>query len=975
MGLHLSSFNRKAGLLFSVFSIFCFFYTVTGFSKDRYVDSDKLTKQKIKLDISDEDLKKLSPEVKEKIIPWIEQYMEKYVSIPDELPDLTFDPAEDTQIIETTDLFKQPTDDEISRLPVVGHRLDDEQLKSVWDTAEFVIPSVDYPGQYHVWRIKAYILKGQKEIRVTLGKHMANARRHIAISFPETFLSNDSNAYSFRRALHNLYHGLKAAASLLVGVAEEGPKYFPDQVEKLINSEIRKHVVEKNSKGTDGKPSLDLRLYDNELMEKALPILSRIESEKLGDRFDQDKYYEEILNSKELEELSSGLGLLLVNHGRMLEVVYEKERALAAKNEQFLKTKTQELTEKYQFSEDEAFKRARVLASKKYQSQKYETYMEVIAELNEMGLTQEAILVSDEVAYLKDNEQKLKIKIESEKNPNKGWEWNYNYWLPSQYKVVPFDKDEPSYGSELKKYRVVEVNTSRFGWRLWNWAVHTGYVWNNGLQWLIMQNFWSGPLGLKSLFEKEAFAYDWTVSESNEKVLDTQNLRGTLRSRIRAVLDLRQNEWQKFKDDDGGGLPNWVKRIGVHAKADLVYGFIYPTGLILGQPTLTALNAVLSTAAVATSVVWAPLYSTLAWGLHAAIYDPLGTAYGYPTAKDERMPMRVLPLVSALVYRGVGTVAQTGASLFKALFHPLSSLAHVVVGAARTGLRQAWDHVTYPLIVKRIKVPRRSETFGMERVAGPGSSAKFFYQVDPNLGALMVQASAEKAELDAFRSEAKGVLDQPARRFQSNIGSAMELLLGASASPASLALKEMEEARQKGHKFLDNELDAYTRLYDRLLTVPIDRVLDNSFEGREIEVRATKENLELMLKQGAALLESYYSKTQPSWSSKAIDAFWLGYSLKKGDWVGLAKWHYSKVFGSGFLKPLEETDKTLRVEVEHARLDDLIGDVIKGVPTKSEDLERYKVTLEEESVEELEGPRQPRSSDICNTQLVREVIK
>lgn len=59
------------------------------------------------------------------------------------------------------ELFKIPAEDDLHSVAVGEdgnkRKLNDNQLAQIWDKAEFTVPSINYPGQFHTWKLSSLI--------------------------------------------------------------------------------------------------------------------------------------------------------------------------------------------------------------------------------------------------------------------------------------------------------------------------------------------------------------------------------------------------------------------------------------------------------------------------------------------------------------------------------------------------------------------------------------------------------------------------------------------------------------------------------------------------------------------------------------------------------------------------------------------------------------------------------------------------
>ncbi len=93
----------------------------------------------------------------------------------------------------------------------------------------------------------------------------------------------------------------------------------------------------------------------------------------------------------------------------------------------------------------------------------------------------------------------------------------------------------------------------------------------------------------------------------------------------------------------------------------------------------------------------------------------------------------------------------------------------LVAGYVRFGLRSAWDAALFHILIKRFARIPSVDSFVARRIAGPGLSSKYFYQIKPEQALLLLERKIELDELDQFEKKTLTEIDAPLRQFEQKI--------------------------------------------------------------------------------------------------------------------------------------------------------------------------------------------------------------
>ncbi|XP_039440636.1 uncharacterized protein LOC120421483 isoform X2 [Culex pipiens pallens] len=213
--------------------------------------------------------------------------------------------------INLRDLFIAPPFDELDAVAADGsgepRLLNNNQLRSLRERGEFEVPSLNFPGQMHRWRLSQLLQKGSERTRDSLLGDLAISARFLVITAMGRLFGN---FFSVAHAARALLHGLIKLIDMIVGVPsllahnldnkikEERCRFlvaelvcrneFEDCMDALcgyVRHQLRRATMEKfdvNCQQAQPVPYLyvtpkgqdiDLRLFSKDIMRKALPIL------------------------------------------------------------------------------------------------------------------------------------------------------------------------------------------------------------------------------------------------------------------------------------------------------------------------------------------------------------------------------------------------------------------------------------------------------------------------------------------------------------------------------------------------------------------------------------------------------------------------------------------------------------------------------------------------------------------------------
>lgn len=935
------------------FASFCSFIVVISFAVSALAEPP--TREGVMISVSESELANLSPSARatfDLVKAQLEQRLFQFAGFDVKIPESAFD-SNATQLVGLRDLYQAPTNQELPSLS--GTRLTSNQVNSIQKEGTFVVPSQEYPGQFHVWKVFVWVVMGSDRIHVILQDALSKSANQITIQIWNRL--NGSNPLSNASGLRNIFEGLKETVSLVVGLPHEHPLYSEDQVQEFVNAERKSYLL---NAFADAPAQLDLRMFNEKLMKpvsaRLVQIATEVESdavleaqlfeyaELLGpvlvqeglqegseafmnvlyQRLESRKreyFHERLLKDQTLESLSSGIAQRLVNQGKAAAIVQAEEALFQGDLQLEVVRITGSVKRKHSIrSQRESWLQAEV--AKRYEAAYRERiwpfYDTVVQKLRDQGLAQEAYLLNKDLEFLQTHEADLKKELTAETEADRDFVFSRSAWTRKGWTVERSNEDGKFRITAKDKKYVVDSGTT--GWRLRNiWERTAKYV-NNGLKTLIVDNLYNGGLGFRSLLAKEPFNTQWTVDSATGDFVQLDfGKTNTLRSRLQRLYQAKSDAWTAHERHQGGFFIGKVGK-AIHwawtfAIAELGYGGIAPAALRIGQPTLTLVNAAATTGLVASSIAWGPMSALLAAGVNASIFDFDGT-----TSNRFRSRLKLNNLFPAVqssvqVVKGVAQVVGSNISIPS---HAVAAGGVAAGGLVFAGARTVIDRAWIEIIKRYAAVPKENVKFLIQRISGPGLASNYFFQIQPNLALLSLLANLEKESLARSRAQIEGWIQEPLQVLQQE-WAGIALLNGTTLNRNAPVAKSFYEAADAQLKLVAQKFDPKDRFYSELLQ-----------GGQRSNIRLSAADLEVTLQQGASLSKNFFSKLFSKWGEEETKKFWKDKKLASGDWLGVTKFYLASAFGGSILTSLEMTDKNFIIEVANPSATDLVSGLLNA---------------------------------------------
>ncbi|KDR19062.1 hypothetical protein L798_06418, partial [Zootermopsis nevadensis] len=860
-------------------------------------------------------------------------------------------------------------------------KLSATQLESIRRWGEFEVESLNFTGQVHKWQLSQLLQKGTERSQESLLNDLALALRFIIVTAKGRL---SSHFFSLYEALRALLTGLLRLLDIIIGVPslqahnldakirEERCRYlvaelvcraeFEDSLEllcgfvrrQLHRATMEKFEVERESSHppvpvpylflTPKRVELDLRLFNRDIMRRALPILvaileretrgwflhfrerliSELRSQKLPDeeierevnqavmREYLQRVYTSILSHPDLVALGEGIPQLLVQQAQSVILMHravENVQRKLAKTKESLKQRIEYMYPVLSRIRPWMRNKLRSAESHFIEECQWSAHEEALALCSNQRLHQTVYFLNRDLTFMREREPVLLKELCKVKMPTRSFQWLTQIWFPSnwivrrnfqgQSEVIPTvqsatatsittPRSDPSQPVFLVEKEVVRTTTTR--WPMWRWINYCHRTWS--WTWNAMFFFgvvipWCSPVGLRALF----------CVEPPRK----SSLTPTLCSRLLALwrhISKSRTHFETKPDTGfiGKGMTRHINRLWNY----VVKGLLGTLGIILVFPLVCLVANCGSLAITATAILWMPVV-TLGLHLFMALICDL----------DSPNPSRnhYLVILEAILWNIViqGCVQPLAALFVAFVVCPVVSLVVLTVGVLRYWLRLLWDAAAFHMLIKkRGRVPA-SDSFVVKRIAGPGLASNYFYQIRPEQALAAFEAKMELDELAAYQHQMEMTILQPQKDFSQ--------FVEACFGPFSAQL-----AKVGPYRALEKEAhDLIGALHEKLERRRRD-LQTGLGVGVRSKIKLTTVELKIAIQQGALMLERFYPSHVLQRLMICEEDFWESKGLSVNDWAGLAGLMYADIFSLDFLTPLDDIDTKFRLE-PHQQVD------------------------------------------------------
>lgn len=896
------------------------------------------------------------------------------------------------------DLFIAPSFDELDAVAVNSkgeqRRLSGKQLTAVQERGEFEVESINFPGQVHRWRVSQLLQKGCARSRDALLDDLALALRFLIVTARARLFSH---FFSILESLRAVLTGLLKLLDIIIGVPslqahnldakirEERCRYlvaelvcrgeFEDSLEVLcgyVRKQLRRATMEKFEMERESSDppvpvpylfltpkdtELDLRLFNRDIMRKALPVLITIlEKETRGwflhfrerliselrnqkrpdDEIEQEvnqavmaeylhRVYANILTNPDIQVLGEGIAQLLVQQAQSVVLMHravENVRRKLAKIKENLKQQIELVHPVLSRIKPWVRDKLRKAESDFIDECRWSAHEEALALCAKQNLNQTVYFLHRDLSFMRDREPVLMKELRKVKTPTRCFQWLTQIWFPSnwiirrsfqgQSEVIPTvlsgtttsittPRSDPSQPVFLVEKEMIRTTTTRWPlWRCINYCYRTwSWTWNAMFFFGVVIP-WCSPVSLRALFYIEPFMPDLELSQVNgtlfpRKSSMTQTLCSRLLSLWRHISKSRTHfETRPDTGFIGKGFTRHVNRVWNY----LIKGLLGTTCIVIIFPLICLLVSICSLVITITAFAWMPVVTL---GLH------LFMALICDIDNPDQNQNRYLIILEAIVWNILiqGCLQPLLALIVAFVLCPVVSVTIFTIGFLRYWFRLVWDSAAFHFIIKkRGRIPA-SDSFVVKRVAGPGLASNYYFQIRAEQALAAFEAKMELDELQAYQHKIEETILQPQKEFRQ--------FVEACFGPFSAQL-----SKTGPYQSLEKEAqDLICALHEKLEKRRRDLQTGLGVNMRS-KIKLTTAELKIALHQASLMLERFYPNHVLQNLTMSEEDFWENKGLSVNDWTGLASLMYADIFSLDFLTPLDESDTKFKLEPHNA---------------------------------------------------------
>nr|XP_045593779.1 uncharacterized protein LOC123755315 isoform X1 [Procambarus clarkii] len=806
-------------------------------------------------------------------------------------------------------------------------RLNEYQLETLRRSGEFEVESLHFPGQTHRWQVSGWLQKGCEKAHNSLLDDIALALSLIVVTAKNRL---SSPLFSLSNSLHSVWQGILMLVDLALGIPwvqahnlearmkEERCSYLVQEltckdgdVEGLCSwmvQQIKRATREKFQLTDEKQPpvpyifntpqglELDLRLFNRELMKKALPVLvgilekeargwflhfrekviadlkaqnlSDYEVEKEGNRLVQEEYlgrvYTAILAHPALQELGESVPLLLINHAKAVLLMHRALDEVERIYEEGERSRREELKHTHSiFSRIEPWLADELSATHDTltEQHKWRPHEHALALCRQHDLQQHAYFLQRDLSFMREREPVLMKELKNLKVAMRVFQWRTQVWFPGNYVVsrsfqgeseiiptvlassptcITTPRTDPNHPVYLLEKQLIRTTSTR--WPFWRWFnfLHRSWAWTSNA--LFFFGVWlplCSPVSLRALLCRDPFMSDFELSQVNGTVCPSKaSLTPTLASRLHTLWRHISKSRTHFETTpDTGFIGKGVTRHMNRAWNYVMKGIVGTLLLTTVFPLICLLVSLGSMAIAVAAPLWVPACVLLTHVACIFIYDldsPTGMRKWSPILQAIGLYLVVLGVLQAIF-----------SFLTATLVCPILAAAVLLYGVVRRGLRHVWDAVMFHAVIKkRGRIPA-SDSFLVKRIAGPGLHNNFYYQISCEQALASFEARLEMDELAVYQHEMEAIIHKPLCVYTDFVQRCFGPFSGVIGRTGNYDRVERE-------------------VRDLILTLQekIDRRRRDLVLGLPISVRSkiklTTRELKLALKQATIMLEDFY---------------------------------------------------------------------------------------------------------------------
>ncbi|UJR35359.1 hypothetical protein I4U23_028116 [Adineta vaga] len=642
-----------------------------------------------------------------------------------------------------------------------------------------------------------------------------------------------------------------------------------------------------------------------------------------------------IEQSTELEQLSPGLGRLLVAHARSILIMQSVVRKLTEDLEKHLKTIKEKLIRDHPIKSKIRRWMERQLFDEKVsyiQQHEWDAHQLSIDQCKALGNHQAAYFIQRDLAFRQDHESILRLNLKSPQEPTRTIHCSRSIWLPKNWIVertyplpierLPTQFAKYTYSAEEEERRtrllrsdpdanyalrrtIIYSTTTKYPFWRWKLLALRAYCWlSNTIYLLCLVVPFSSPFSFRALFSIKPFQPNYELNKKDLKLHeDPHSKTQTFVSRLVALWNhVRQSRRNFEAIPDRGFLGKNMQRMFNRFWNYVAKGFIGTVAICVVYPVTCLIVPIVSFTLGVLSPIWMPILTLLFHVLQLIFYDANSAGeYG----------RKLFCLINIIMtdFLCCGLI-QPVLVLLALITSPIVALILVLFALLHRCTRGMYDRIIYHLVVKRFARVPAHNGFLARRIAGPGLAAEYFYQVSSPEVLAALESLIEQKELHVYQSYVEQILKKPIDEYRQFFDKAFE--------PFSARVQN------ENNESIFGRMNSVVNKHIQDLRAAIntrDDLLRLHRDSNHNRIRLTETDLTDVLIEGTQLVEKWYPKRILSYYNKEeIEKFWNNFDLDIDDWFGLTSKLLQELFCRDFLTPLEQTDIFYSLKVDHITL-------------------------------------------------------
>ncbi|CAF2071959.1 unnamed protein product, partial [Rotaria magnacalcarata] len=645
-----------------------------------------------------------------------------------------------------------------------------------------------------------------------------------------------------------------------------------------------------------------------------------------------ERVFETIENSREIEDLSPGLGSLLVSHALSILAMKSVAQKLGEDLEKYLQTVKENLIRQHPIKSKINRWMERKLLEERInfiRQHEWDAHQLSIDQCKALGNQQAAYFIQRDLTFRHDHESTLRHSLKSPVQPSRTIKCRRSIWFPKNWLIerthplpitrIPTLFAKYTYESVVEEARqrliradpdaqynlradTIYSTTTRYPFWRWKLFITRAYCWlSNVIYTLCLVVPFGSSFSFRALLALKPFRSNYELKREDLKLHeDPYSETQTFISRLVALWEHVGQSRRNFERvPDRGFLGKNIQRIFNRFWNYVVKGFFGTVSICVFYPVSCVLISTISFILGVLSPIWMPIVTLIFHILQILVYDANSAGeYG------RKLFCVINILVTDFLLCGI---VQPILVLIALIATPITSVLLVIYALLHRYSRGMYDRIMYHLIIKhRARVPAH-DGFLARRIAGPGLAAEYFYQVASPEVLAALESLIEQNELKVYRSYIEQILNKPLEDYRMFFDEAFKPFSVKVQSMHGTVYGRMNDVVDGHIKNLRSTIEKRSDLL---------RLHRSSHHDR---IRLTESDLTAVLIEGTQLVEKWYPQRIFSYLNKnELEKFWNDYDLEPNDWLSLASKLLQELFCRDFLTPLEQTDVFYSLKVDHS---------------------------------------------------------